>query len=125
MNLVDSSGWLEFFTDGKLAARYFHYLERLQEVVVPTLVIYEVYKKIKKERSEEDALLAIAHMGKARIVALDDTLAMSAADISLKHGLSMADAIIYATALQEEAKLVTSDTHFTNLNNIIFLKKTQ
>lgn len=123
MNLVDSSGWLEFFTDGPLALKYFHYLERLSEVVVPTLIIYEVYKKIKKERNEEEALLAIAHMGKANIVVLDDTLAMSAADISLKYKLPMADAIIYATALQENAKLITSDAHFSRLDNIVFLKK--
>ncbi len=123
MNLIDSSGWLEFFTDGHLASKYFHYLDILEQVVVPTLVIYEVYKKIKKERSEEEALLAIAHMGKAKIVVLDDSLAMSAADISIKYNLSMADAIIYATALQENAKLITSDVHFSGFSRVIFLKK--
>lgn len=123
MNLVDSSGWLEFFSDSPLAAKYYNYLERLNELVVPTLVIYEVYKKIKKERNEEEALLAIAHMGKAKIVSLDDTLALSAADISLKYNLSMADAIIYATALQEKARLITSDTHFRQLPGVTFLKK--
>lgn len=123
MNLVDSSGWLEFFTDGPLASKYSHYLEEPQELVVPTLVIYEVYKKIKKERTEEEALLSIAHMGKAKIIVLDDTLAMSAADVSLKYSLSMADAIIYATSLQENAKLITSDIHFSQLNNVVFLKK--
>ena len=121
--LVDSSGWLEFFTDGTLAKKYFDYLEKLEKVVVPSLVVYEVYKKIKKERSEEEALLAIAHMAEGKIVAFDDTLALSAADISIKHNLSMADAIIYATALYEEAKLITSDSHFSGLNNVIFLKK--
>lgn len=123
MNLVDSSGWLEFFTDGPLAKKYFGYLEKLQEVVVPTLVIYEVYKKIKKERNEEEALLAIAHMGRAKIVSFDDALAISAADVSLKYNLSMADAIIYATALQENARLITSDAHFSRFSNVIFLKK--
>ncbi len=122
-NLVDSSGWLEFFTDGPLALKYLRYLERPQEAVVPSLVIYEVYKKIKKERSEEEALIAVAHMGKAKIVVLDDALAMSAADISLKYNLPMADAIIYATALQEDARLITSDSHFSHLDNVIFLKK--
>jgi len=125
MNLVDSSGWLEFFTDGPLAGQYFHYLEKLQEVVVPTLVIYEVYKKIKKERSEEEALLAVAHMGRARIIGLDDTLAISAAEVSLKHKLALADAIVYATALQENAKLITSDVHFSQLSDVIFLNKKQ
>src|SRR3989339_416168 len=123
MNLVDSSGWLEFFTDGPLADKYISYLERLDELIVPALIIYEVYKKVKKERSEEDALLAIAHMGKARVVPLDDALALTSADVSLKHGLSMADAIIYATALQENAKLITSDKHFCGLKNVVFLKQ--
>lgn len=123
MNLVDTSGWLEFFTDAHLAEKYFNYLEKIENVVVPTLVIYEVYKKIKKERGEEEALLAIAHMGKAKLVALDDTLALLAADASLKHNLSMADAIIYATCLQENAKLITSDVHFSGLNQVIYLKK--
>lgn len=123
MNLVDSSGWLEFFTDGPLASKYFSYLEKLEDVVVPSLVIYEVYKKIKKERSEEEALLAIAHMGKAKIISLDDTLAISAADNSLKYNLSMADAIIYATSLQENTKLITSDVHFSGLAGVILLKR--
>jgi predicted nucleic acid-binding protein len=121
--LVDSSGWLEFFIDGRLATRYFKYLDRTRELVVPTLVLYEVYKKIKRERSEEEALLAVAHMGRAKVVSLDDALAMSAADLSLKYNLAMADAIIYATALQEEALLVTSDVHFVGLNGVIFLKQ--
>mgnify|MGYP001559144605 CR=1 FL=1 len=123
MNLVDSSGWLEFFTGGALADKYFTYLEKLNEVVVPALVIYEVYKKIKKEQTEEDAILSIAHMGKARVVSLDDVLALSSADVSLKYNLSMADAIIYATALQENAKLITSDKHFSGLKDVVLLKK--
>jgi len=123
MNVVDSSGWLEFFTDGPLAGRYFSYLDKPQELVVPSLVVYEVYKKIKKERNEEEALSAIAHMGKAKIVALDDALAMSAADASIKYNLSMTDAIIYATALQEGARLITGDRHFIKLDNVVFLKR--
>ncbi|MEK6568229.1 MAG: type II toxin-antitoxin system VapC family toxin [Candidatus Omnitrophota bacterium] len=122
MNLVDSSGWLEFFTDGPLAQKYFSYLEKIEEIVVPALIIYEVYKKIKRERSEEDALLAVAHMGKARVVVLDDSLALTAADVSLRYNLAMADAIIYATAQQEKAKLITSDKHFLGLNNVVILR---
>ena len=124
MNLVDSSGWLEFFTGGPLADKYFSYIEKLDEVVVPSLIIYEVYKKIKKERTEEDAFLAVGHMARAKVVAFDEGLAMASADISLKHNLSMADAIIYATALQEKAKLITSDKHFLGLTNVVLLKKT-
>lgn len=123
MILVDSSGWLEFFTDGPLADKYLHYLEKSAENVVSSLIIYEVYKKIKKERGEEEALLAVAHMGKTKIVALDDALAMFAADVSLKYNLAMADAVIYATAIQEKAQLVTSDSHFSSLPGVVLLKK--
>lgn len=123
MNLIDSSGWLEFFTDGALSEKYFHFLDKTHELIVPSLVIYEVYKKIKNERSEEEALLAVAHMGRGKVVVLDDALAMSAADASLKYKLAMADAIIYATALQEKAKLITSDMHFSDLPGVILFKK--
>lgn len=123
MNLVDSSGWLEFFTDGTLADKYFNYLEKPEEVVVPALALYEVYKKIKNERREEDAIFAAAQMGRSKIVALDDTLAIQAADVSIKYKLSMADAIIYACALQEKAMLITSDEHFSGLPNVILLRK--
>ena len=123
MNLVDSSGWLEFFIDGPLAEKYFSYLEKPDKVIVPALALYEVYKKIKKERGEEDALLAAAQMGRSRIVPLDDSLALQSAEVSLKYNLSMADAMIYACALQENAKLITSDEHFSHLSDVILLRK--
>ena len=123
MILVDSSGWLEFFAAGPLADEFSAYLSDLEEVVTPTIVLYEVYRWIKRQRSEEDALIAAAQMQKTRVEPLTETVALTAADLGLEHGLAMADAIVYATAGLRSAKLVTSDQDFADLPGVIFLKK--
>jgi predicted nucleic acid-binding protein len=123
MILVDSSGWIDFFTDGGNAAKYGSYLEKLSEVVTPTIVLYEVYKLVKRERTEEEALLAAAQIQKTRIVPLSDSLALAAADVSLEFRLAMADSIVYATARAEDAELVTSDSDLRNLPGVTFLPK--
>ena len=123
MILVDSSGWIDFFTDGDHAAEYGSYLETASQVVTPTIVLYEVYKIVKRERTEEEALLAAAQIQKTRIVPLSDSLALAAADVSLEFRLAMADSIVYATALAEDAELVTSDTDLRNLPGVTFLPK--
>ena len=98
MLLVDSSGWIEFFTDGPLADEYAKYLKDFTKIVTPTIVLYEVYKKIKKERTEEDALFAVSLINRTSVIPLSESIALLAADLSLKHSLPMADAIVYATA---------------------------
>ena len=123
MILVDSSGWIDFFTDGGNAAKYGSYLENLSEVVTPMIVLYEVYKLVKRERTEEEALLAAAQIQKTRIVPLSDSLALAAADVSLEFRLAMADSIVYATARAEDAELVTSDSDLRNLPGVTFLPK--
>jgi predicted nucleic acid-binding protein len=122
--LVDSSGWIDFFTDGGNAAKYGSYLEKLSEIVTPTIVLYEVYKLVKRERTEEEALLAAAQIQKTRIVPLSDSLALAAADVSLEFRLAMADSIVYATARAEDAELVTSDGDLRDLPGVTFLPKT-
>ena len=124
MILVDSSGWIDFFTDGGNAAKYGSYLEKLSEIVTPTIVLYEVYKLVKRERTEEEALLAAAQIQKTRIVPLSDSLALAAADVSLEFRLAMADSIVYATARAEDAELVTSDSDLRDLPGVTFLPKT-
>ncbi|MBI5188722.1 MAG: type II toxin-antitoxin system VapC family toxin [Nitrospirae bacterium] len=121
MFLVDSSGWIEFFTDGPHATEYSKYLKDLKKIVAPTIVIYEVYKKIKIERTEEDALLAVSLINKTSVIPLSESIALLAADLSLKHSLPLADAIVYATALEESCKVVTSDTHFKGLSRVVFV----
>ena len=123
MILVDSVGWIEFFTDGPLAGEYAKYLQKPSEVIVPTIVLYEVYKKIKNERSEEAALVAVATMQNARIIPLTEELSLSAADASLSHKLAMADAIVYASAIQEGAKVVTSDNDLKDLPQVTYFPK--
>jgi predicted nucleic acid-binding protein len=121
MLLVDSSGWIEFFTDGPLVAEYSKYLKDLTRLVTPTIVLYEVYKKIKRERTEEDALFAVSLINRTSVIPLSESLALLAADLSLKHSLPMADAIVYTTALEKNCKVVTSDTHFKGLDRVVLV----
>lgn len=123
MLLVDSSGWIEFFTDGPLASEYTKYLKDLTKIVTPTIVLYEVYKKIKRERTEEDALLAVSLINRTSVTPLSESIALLAADLSLKYALTMADAIVYATALEENCKVITSDIHFKGLDRVAFVGK--
>lgn len=122
MNLVDSSGWIEFFTAGPLSDKYAAYLKNTGNLIIPTIVIYEVYKKIKKGCSEEEALMAVAQMARAEEVLLDEPLALFAADVSIKYNLAMADAIVYATAIQKNSRLITGDEHFEGLPMVVFIK---
>jgi predicted nucleic acid-binding protein len=91
--------------------------------VTPTIVLYEVYKVLKRDESEEDALKAVAQMMKTNVVPLGETLALEAADLSLEHGLSMADAIIYATGRGRRAEIVTTDADLEGLPGVTFLSK--
>jgi predicted nucleic acid-binding protein len=121
--VVDSSGWIEFFTGGSNAVRYGRYLKKPAELVTPTIVLYEVYKLIKRERTEEEALLAVAQIQKTRLVPLSESLALAAADASLELRLAMADAIVYATARAEGAELVTGDRDLRGLPGVTYLAK--
>lgn len=123
MILVDSSGWIEFFTGGGNAAKYGSYLEDTERIVTPTVVLYEVYKLVRRERTEEEALLAAAQIQKTRLVPLSDSLALAAADLSLEFRLAMADSIVYATARASDAELVTSDRDLRDLPGVIFVPK--
>jgi toxin FitB len=121
MVIVDSSGWIEFFTDGPLSSEYAKYLKDIKTLVTPTIILYEVYKKIKRERTEEDALLAAGLMNRTSVIPLHESIALLAADLSLKYSLPMADAIVYATAVEENCRVVTSDTHFKGLDNVVLI----
>lgn len=124
MVLVDTCGWLEYFTEGPLAGSYAPYLEKnQQELLVPVIVVYEVYKFLKRETDEELALAAIAQLENCKIAFLDSSLAMEAADISAEHRLTMADAIVYATARHYQAELISSDADFEHLADVRFITK--
>ncbi|HEX3554781.1 MAG TPA: type II toxin-antitoxin system VapC family toxin [Thermoanaerobaculia bacterium] len=121
--MIDSSGWLEFFTDGPLAENYAEHLSDLSQILTPTIVLYEVYKRIKRERGEDEALVAAAQLKKTQIVVLTDTIALTAADLSLEHRLAMADAMVYATARLRDLVLFTSDDDFEDLPGVVYLPK--
>ena len=121
MIVIDSSGWLEFLTDGPVADEYAKYLRKTAEVVTPTIVIYEVYKRAKRVLGEEEAIDAVAAMQKTRVMPLTDELALIAADLSLLHKLPMADAIVLATAQAHDADVVTSDADFKDLPRVIYV----
>lgn len=123
MKVVDSSGWLEFFTDGPLAAPYAEHLADLGQILTPSIVLYEVYKKIKRERGEENALIAVAQIEKTSVVPLTTSIALTAADLSLEHRLAMADSLIYATAILHDVTVITSDPDFKGLPGVIYLEK--
>ena len=122
MILIDSFGWIEFFIDGPRADQYESYFQNSLEILTPSIVLFEVYKKFKKERNEEEALLVAAQMQKTRVVHLNVEIALSAAELSLKYKLPMADSIVYATAQKEQCPVVTSDPHFENLEGVVFVK---
>jgi len=121
MTVVDSCGWIEYLADSSLAPQYEKYLQKPEEVITPSLVMYEVYKKIKKEKGEELALSVVAQMEKTKVVTLDEEIALLAADLSIGHLLPLADAVVYGTAMREKAKVVTSDSHFKDLDDVVFL----
>ena len=120
--VLDSSGWVEFFTGGPLAERYAAYLTPRYRLITPTIVLYEVYKKIKRERGEETALLFTGRLNSTHVVHLTESIALLAADISLRYGLAMADAIVYATAKDQEAEVVTGDADLQDLPGVIYVK---
>jgi len=123
MVLVDTCGWIEWMMDSALAEAYAPHLAD-ESLVVPTLVQHELYKWLCRETDTATALAAIAATQQAKVVPLDTSLALLAADIGREHKLAMADAIIYATARQYHATLVTSDAHFESLPQVLFYPKT-
>lgn len=120
--LVDSSGWIEFFSDGPRADAYAEYIADRRNLITSTIVVYEVYKKIKRERGEEQALHATAQLGTTEVIALSDSIALRAADLSLAHGLAMTDAIVYATARDRQARVVTGDADLKDLPDVIYVR---
>ena len=124
MKLIDSYGWIEYFGDGPLANKYAPHIEgaNSSNTVTPTIVVYEVYKRLKMERGQQIALEAYAQMTRTRILPLDEGGALSAADVALKRDLAMADAIIYSAARSHKAELITSDQHLKSLEGVKFIE---
>ena len=123
MILIDSSGWLEFFADGPNAADFSTPLRNIKNIVVPTICLYEVFKIVLRERSEGEALQAIALMRQGKVVDLTPELALQAAVVSTDYKIPMADSIIFATAQSFQAIIWTQDEDFKGLPGVEFLPK--
>ena len=118
MNIIDSSGWLEYFSDGPNAKHYLPPLNDPSSLIVPVITIYEVFKVVLRESSENEALQAVAAMQKGIIIDLNANLAMDASKLSLKHNLPMADSIILATARAYDCVIWTQDSDFQDIDNV-------
>jgi predicted nucleic acid-binding protein len=123
MNVVDSSGWLEYFADGPNADFFASAVENSSDLVVPSISIYEVFKRVLQQRGEGDALQVAAIMHQGQVVDLDAALALSAAKTSVELGLPMADSIILATAWAFEATLWTQDVDFEGMDGVQYIER--
>jgi predicted nucleic acid-binding protein len=123
MNLVDASGWLEFFADGPNASFFATPLENNDELVVPTISIYEVFKSILRQRNESAGLQAVALMKQGQVIDLTTNISMMAAKLSLEHNIPMADSIILSTSHYYQATVWTQDDDFKGLKGVKYIRK--
>lgn len=123
MNVVDSSGWLEYFADGPNADNFAALLSRVEELLVPSITLYEVFKIVCRQRGEDAALQAVAMMQQGRVVDLISSTALMAAKLSLDLRIPMADSIILATAQAHGAVLWTQDDDFEGLPGVRYFPK--
>ena len=118
MNLVDSSAWLEYFADGPNAKYFSHAIESTAELLVPTVCLAEVFKRILTQRDEGRALTAITAMQQGRVVDLTAAIALTAARLGAESGLPFADSVILATARVHGAEVWTQDAHFKDVEGV-------
>ncbi len=123
MNLVDSCGWLEYLADGPNAQFFADAIENAGALIVPSLSIYEVFKRIVQQRGEGDALQAVALMQQGRVVDLTPSVALSAARVSVDERLPMADSVMLATARAWGATLWTQDADFAQVAGVKYIAK--
>ncbi|HMY11470.1 MAG TPA: type II toxin-antitoxin system VapC family toxin [Turneriella sp.] len=123
MNIVDSSGWLEYLAGSKNGDIFGKYIENTDRLIVPVITIYEVFKKILTESNEENALKIAAHMRLGRVIDIDLSLSLEAAKFGKQLKLPMADALIYATARKYDCTIWTQDEHFKGLEGVQYFPK--
>ena len=123
MNIIDSSGWLEYFADGTNAPFFSRPLQNTAELIVPAITIYEVFKTVLRQRNESDALQAVALMLQGSVVDLTANISILAAKISLELEMPMADSIILATARLYQATVWTQDSDFEGIDGVRYVPK--
>ena len=122
MILVDSSGWIEYLAARSKAELFAPYIEGSEPLVSSAIQIYEIYKVVRRDLSEERAIEAVSALRMTTIEPLVESLALEAADAALEHGLAMADAIIFATASRHDAQIVTGDVDFDGLPRVTLIR---
>lgn len=123
MNLVDSSAWLEYFADGPNARFFAAPIENTRDLVVSTINLYEVFRRVVQQRDENAALRAIAVMEQGRLVSVDEVVALHAAKLGVEHRLPMADSLLLATARACGAVLWTQDADFDGIDGVRYRAK--
>ncbi len=121
--LIDTCGWIEWLINGVLLDKFTPYFKQPDNIIVPTVVQYELYKWVCREQNETEANKIITITKQSQVIPLDTSLALLAAKLASQHQLSVADALIYATAQFKEAELITSDNHFSNLPGVCYFSK--
>ncbi len=125
MNIVDSSAWLEYFSDGPNAEKFSGAIEDEKLLIVPVITIYEVFKVVLRESSENKALQAIVAMQRGTVIELTVDLSIEASKLSLRHNLPMADSIILATGKKYNGIIWTQDSDFKGIENVNYFRKTK
>lgn len=123
MNVVDSSGWLEYFAAGSNGQFFLPAIQDTAHLLVPTICLYEVFKRTLQQYDVSTAHSCINDMHSGNIIELDTSLALLGAQISIQHKLAMADSLIYATAQAHNATLWTQDEHFQSLPGVRYIAK--
>lgn len=123
MNIVDSSGWLEYFAESGNAEFFAPAIEDTKNLLVPVICIYEVFKKLLQQSGDNEAQVHISDMKQGKIIEIDESLALSAAKLSAELKLPMADSLILATARANSATLWTQDEHFKDLDGVKYIAK--
>jgi toxin FitB len=123
MNIIDSSGWLEYFADGPNASFFSRPLQNIANLIVPTITIYEVFKAVLRQRSESDAIQSVALMHQGSVVDLTSSISILAAKMSIDHRLPMADSIILSTARAYKATIWTQDSDFNGIDGVNYIAK--
>ena len=123
MNLVDSSGWVEYFQDSPRADLFAMAIEQRDQLLVPTIALFEVHKILSRSLSEDlvDRCLNVMRLG--RVLDLTDRRAIAAAEVAIKHRLAMADAVMYSLALEHQATFWTQDVDYQGLPGVNFFAK--
>jgi predicted nucleic acid-binding protein len=121
MNVVDSSGWLEYFANGRNAGFFAPAVEDTARLLVPSLSLFEVFKRVLQQRGEPQAIQVIAVMHQGQVIDLDTALALAAARLSVAERLPLADSVILATALAFGATLWTQDADFVGHKGVRYV----